>query len=67
MDLAELIAAIPSRFYWIAGKGRERAAEPLYGIQILDPETRVVIAQAEAETLEDSIAQALQLIPAEVV
>lgn len=65
MDLAELIAAIPSRFYWIAGRGRERATEPLYAIQILDPETRAVVAQGEAETLEDSVAKALQLIPAE--
>lgn len=65
MDLAELIAAIPSQYYWIAAKGRTRPTEPLYAIQILDAETSSIIAQAEAETLEDSIALALQLIPAE--
>lgn len=65
MDLAKLIAAIPDRFYWIAGKGRARPDEPLYGIQILDAETDAIIAEAEADTLEDSVAKVLQLIPAE--
>ncbi len=65
MDLAELIAAIPARYYWIAGKGRARPDEPLYGIQILDAETIDIVAEAEADTLEDSVAQVLQLIPAE--
>lgn len=34
-------------------------------IQILDAETSAIIAQAEAETIEDSVALALQMIPAE--
>lgn len=65
MDLAELIAAIPARYFWIAGKGRLKPTEPLYGIKIIDPETDSVVAEAEADTLEDAVARALQAIPVE--
>ncbi|MCK1503889.1 hypothetical protein [Bradyrhizobium sp. 18] len=65
MALAELVAAIPAQYFWIAGKGRIKPSEPLYAIRILDAETDEVVAQAEADTLEDAIAHALKSLPLE--
>jgi hypothetical protein len=58
------IAAIPSGLYWLIGKGRTRPSEPLYGIQLIDPESDVVVAEAEAEQLADAINAAVAKLSA---
>lgn len=53
------IHAIPDHLFWLIGKGRQQPSEPLYAIQIIDPESGVVIAEREGETLDIAIAAAL--------
>lgn len=53
------IGRIPENVYWLLGKGRNSPSEPLYGVQLLDPETRIVVAEAEAERLSDAITAAV--------
>lgn len=50
-DLSKAINSIPPTVFWMMGKGRIRANEPLYGVQLLDPESGVAVAWAESESL----------------
>lgn len=54
------IASIPPSFYWLMGKGRTRPDEPLYAIQLIDPESGVAIVETEAEELADVINAAVK-------
>lgn len=58
-NLQHAINSIPDRFYWLIGKGRTRPSEPLYAIQLLDPESGVAIVETEGENLVDTIAAAI--------
>lgn len=50
---------IPSHLFWMAGKGRLTPSEPLYAVQLIDPESGVAIAIAEAETLDEAVCAVL--------
>lgn len=63
-DVARAIASIPAHLYWLVGKGRTRPSEPLYAIQLIDPESGVAIAEAEAEQLVDAIDAAVAKLTA---
>lgn len=52
---------IPPHLFWMAGKGRLKPSEPLYAVQLIDPESGVEIAIAEAETLDDAVSAALKI------
>lgn len=54
------IASIPPHLYWLIGKGRTRPAEPFYAVQLIDPESGIAIAEAEAEQLADAINAAVE-------
>jgi len=64
MSIMQAIAAIPNNLYWLIGKGRTRPSEPLYGIQILDPESNVAIAEGEADDVAGAVTNALKKLPA---
>jgi hypothetical protein len=53
-------AAIPENYFWMAAKGRLKPAEPLYAVQIIDAESGIHVAAAEAETLDEAIAAAMR-------
>lgn len=53
--MSEAIASIPAHLYWLMGKGRTRPSEPLYAVQLVDPESGVAIVETEAEHLADAI------------
>lgn len=57
------LASIPAHLYWIAGKGRTRPSEPLYGVQLIDRESGIAIAEGEAEQLVDAIVAAVKRLP----
>ncbi len=57
------LAAIPDHLYWLMGKGRTRPAESLYAVQLIDPESGIAIAEAEAEHLADAVAAAIKKLP----
>lgn len=59
-DVSRAIASIPAHFYWLMGKGRTRPSEPLYAVQVIDPESGIAIAEAEAEQLVDAINAAIE-------
>ncbi|MES5483595.1 hypothetical protein QMZ05_12625 [Bradyrhizobium sp. INPA03-11B] len=62
--LSRAIASVPSNLYWMMGKGRIRPKEPLYAVQLIDPESGIAIAEAEAEQLADAIDSAVKLLGA---
>lgn len=59
-DVSRAIASIPAHFYWLMGKGRTRPSEPLYAVQVIDPESGIAIAEAEAEQLAEAIDAAVK-------
>lgn len=61
--VSQALARIPAHLYWLMGKGRTRPSEPLYGVQLIDPESGVAIAEAEAEQLVDAIDAAVKQLP----
>lgn len=62
--LLRAVASIPPNIYWLMGKGRTRPKEPLYAVQLIDPESGVAIAEAEAEQLAEAIDAAVKLLGA---
>lgn len=58
--VADAIASIPDRVYWLIGKGRTRPTEPLYAIQLIDPESGVAIIETEGEDLAETIGAAVE-------
>lgn len=58
--VSHALASIPAHLYWLIGKGRTRPSEPLYAVQLIDPESGVAIAEAEAEQLVDAISAAIK-------
>lgn len=60
VNLEHAVASIPDRVYWLIGKGRTRPTEPLYAIQLIDPESGVAIVEAEGEILVDTIGAAIK-------
>ena len=58
--IGNAIGMIPANLYWLLGKGKNSSSEPLYGAQLLDPETRIVVAEAEADKLSDAIVKAVE-------
>ncbi|MDX3971139.1 MAG: hypothetical protein QHD01_31725 [Bradyrhizobium sp.] len=59
-NVSRALGSIPDHLYWLMGKGRTRPAEPLYAVQLIDPESGIAIAEAEAEQLGDAIAAAVK-------
>lgn len=59
-DLSRAIASIPQHLYWLIGKGRTRPKEPLYAVQLIDPESGIAIVETEAEQLADAINAAVK-------
>lgn len=57
--LGRAIGQIPSKLYWLLGKGKTRPDEPLYAAQLLDRATGAILAEAEADDLADAIAAAV--------
>lgn len=57
------VQQIPPNLFWIIGKGRNRPSEPLFAVQLLDPETRIAVAEAEHEDLDQAIALAVASLP----
>jgi hypothetical protein len=55
--------AIPDHLYWLIGKGRNRPTEPLFAVQLIDPESGIAIVEKEAETLGAAIAAAIEALP----
>lgn len=55
MAIGAAVESIPDKFYWLIGKGRVRAAEPLYAVQILSRETGEIIAESEHDNLAECI------------
>ncbi|ARQ01919.1 hypothetical protein [Pseudorhodoplanes sinuspersici] len=53
------IDLIREDYCWLIGKGRLRSEEPLYGIQILQPGTNKVLAEAEHEEIVECIRAAV--------
>lgn len=51
--------SIPDELYWIIGKGKTRPDEPLYGVQIMDQQ-RKILAEAEDDNLIEAIRMALR-------
>lgn len=58
--IADAIASIPDRVYWLIGKGRTRPTEPLYAIQLIDPESGVAIVETEGEDLAETISASVE-------
>ncbi|MCK1568963.1 hypothetical protein IVB08_34460 [Bradyrhizobium sp. 173] len=58
--VSHAISSIPAHLYWLMGKGRTRPTEPLYAVQLIDPESGIAIAEAEAEQLVDAINAAIE-------
>lgn len=57
--LLTALASIPENVYWLLAKGRLRPEEPLYAIQLLRPGTEYVIAEAEGDSIQECVAEAL--------
>ena len=62
--LSRAIASIPPNLYWMMGKGRIRPKEPLYAIQLIDPESDIAVVETEAEELADAIDAAVKKLGA---
>lgn len=60
VNLEHAIASIPDHFYWLIGKGRTRPSEPLYAIQLVDPESGIAVIETEGENLIDTIQAAIK-------
>lgn len=58
--VARAIASIPKTVNWLMGSGRTRPGEPLYAIQLIDPESGIAIVETEAEQLADAINAAVE-------
>lgn len=58
----QALEKIPAYLYWLIGKGRTRPDEPLYAVQLLDPVTHAVVAEAEAERLRFAIEIAVEAV-----
>lgn len=58
--VSHAIASIPAHLYWLMGKGRTRPTEPLYAVQLIDPESGIAIVETEAEQLADAINAAVE-------
>jgi hypothetical protein len=55
----EAIASIPSDLYWLIGKGRDRPDEPLFAVQLINPESDSVISEAEGDSVAEVVALAI--------
>jgi hypothetical protein len=64
-NLQHAINSIPDGLFWLIGKGKVRADEPLYAIQIMDQQRRV-LAEAEDDSLIEAISMALNSLNAPV-
>ena len=53
------IASIPDNVFWLLAKGRICPDEPLFAIQFLRPGTEYVIAEAEGDSIQECVAEAL--------
>ena len=51
---------LPNDLYWLIGKGKTRPDEPLYGVQLLEPGSLKIIAEAEHDDLTEAIAAAIR-------
>ena len=60
-NLQHAINSIPDGLFWLIGKGKVRADEPLYAIQIMDQQ-RNIIAEAEDDSLIKAISLALRAV-----
>lgn len=60
---APALTSIPAHLYWLIGRGRNRPSEPMFGCQLIDPESGIVVAEAEAEVLSDAIKSAISKLP----
>lgn len=49
------LAKLPPDVYWLFGKGRLSKGEPLWAVQINDPLTLEVVAEAEASHPADAV------------
>jgi hypothetical protein len=54
------IASIPASLFWLIGKGRTSPTEPLYAVQLIDPESGVAIVETEGEELAGTINAAVE-------
>ncbi len=60
-NLQHAINSIPEGLFWLIGKGKVRANEPLYAIQIMDRQ-RNILAEAEDDSLIKAIAMAISIL-----
>lgn len=62
-NLQHALNSIPDGLFWLIGKGKVRADEPLYAIQIMDQQLNV-LAEAEDDSLIKAISMALRSVNA---
>jgi hypothetical protein len=58
--VSRAVNSIPDRVYWLIGSGRTKPTEPLYAIQLIDPESGVAIIETEGEDLAATISDAVE-------
>lgn len=63
-DFAKALAEIPAGMFWLMAKGRLTAEEPMYAIQLLEPDTHEILAQTEDNDPVKCIRSALALAAA---
>lgn len=64
VNLDHAVGSIPDQLYWLLGKGRTRPTEPLYAVQIIDPDSGIAVSETEGENLVDTIRAAIEQLNA---
>lgn len=60
-EIQHALNSIPDELFWVIGKGKIRADEPMYAIQLMDQQ-RNILAEAEDDSLIDAIRLALSAV-----